>query len=80
MSTAKVAISIDNQLLKEVDLLVKEKIYPNRSNVIQEAVKEKLAKITKARLERECSKLDTDFEQAMAEEGFSQEIESWPNY
>jgi len=80
MSTAKVAISIDDQLLKKVDLLVKEKVYPNRSNAIQEAVKEKLMRIDKTRLANECSKLDVNFEQSMAEEGFSQEIETWPEY
>jgi metal-responsive CopG/Arc/MetJ family transcriptional regulator len=80
MSTAKVAISIDDQLLKKVDLLVREKVYPNRSNVIQEAVKEKLMRIDKIRLANECAKLDVNFEQSMAEEGFSQEIDSWPEY
>ncbi len=80
MSTAKVAITIDNQLLKKLDLLVKEKVYPNRSNIIQEAVKEKLVRIDKSRLAKECAKLDPLFEQSMAEEGFSKELESWPEY
>ena len=64
MLTAKVAISIDDQLLKEVDLLVKEKIIRMNNN----------------RLARECAKLDVDFEQSLAEEGFNQEIESWSEY
>ena len=80
MPTAKIAITMDDKLLKEVDLLVKEKIYPNRSKIFQEAIKEKLNKISKNRLAIECSKLDNDFEQALAEEGFSKEIESWPKY
>jgi len=80
MSTAKVAISIDDQLLKKVDLLVKEKIFPNRSNIIQEAVKEKIIKIEKSRLTNECAKLDVDFERSMADEGISQEADSWPKY
>lgn len=80
MPTAKVAISIDDQLLKKVDLLVREKEYPNRSNIIQEAVKEKLIRIEKSRLAKECAKLDIDFERSLAEEGFSQEIDTWPEY
>jgi len=80
MSTEKVTISIDDQLLKKVDLLVREKVYPNRSNIIQEAVKEKLMRIDKSRLANECAKLDVDFERSIAEEGFSQEIDSWPEY
>jgi metal-responsive CopG/Arc/MetJ family transcriptional regulator len=80
MPTAKIAISLDNSLLKEVDSLVKKKIYANRSNVIQEAVREKLLKINKSRLAKECAKLDVDFEQSLAEEGFSQELKTWPEY
>jgi metal-responsive CopG/Arc/MetJ family transcriptional regulator len=80
MSTAKVAITIDDQLLRKLDLLVKEKAYPNRSNIIQEAVKEKLIRINKSRLAEECAKLDPQLEQSMAEEGLSKELESWPEY
>ncbi|MFW6374385.1 MAG: CopG family transcriptional regulator, partial [Thermodesulfobacteriota bacterium] len=34
----------------------------------------------KSRLARECAKLDSDFEQSLAEEGFSSELEEWPEY
>ena len=80
MSTAKVAITIDDQLLEKLDLLVREKTYPNRSNLIQEAVREKLYRIGKSRLAKECAKLDPEYEQAMAEEGLSKELDSWPEY
>ena len=80
MSTAKIAISIDNHLLQELDLLVREKKYPTRSNIIQEAVREKLSKMQQNRLASECDKLNVDFEQSMAEEGFNMEIDSWPEY
>lgn len=80
MSTAKIAISIDSQLLQELDLLVKEKKYPTRSNIIQEAVKEKLSQMQQNRLSTECDKLDIAFEQSLADEGLNQEIDSWPKY
>ena len=32
------------------------------------------------RLAKECAKLDPEYEQKMAEEGFSSEIEKWPEY
>ena len=80
MATAKIAITIDEKLVKRVDLLVKKKLYPNRSRVIQEAVQEKINRIDKSRLAKECAKLNPHFEQSMAEEGFSKEIESWPEY
>ncbi|MFQ5604880.1 MAG: ribbon-helix-helix protein, CopG family [bacterium] len=80
MSTAKVAMTIDSQLLKKLDLLVKEKVYPNRSNIIQEAVREKLIRIDKSRLAKECAKFDPELEQSMAEEGLSHDLELWPQY
>ncbi len=80
MALAKIAITIEQDLVKKLDLLVKEKTFPNRSNIIQEAVKEKLDKMDRNRLAKECAKLDPAFEQSLAEEGFSKEIDSWPEY
>ncbi|NIM14579.1 MAG: ribbon-helix-helix protein, CopG family [Candidatus Aminicenantes bacterium] len=80
MSTAKIAISIDHSLLERIDYLVRKKIFPNRSKVIQEAVKEKIEKLDKRRLAVECAKLDPEFEQALADEGLKGDIESWPKY
>jgi metal-responsive CopG/Arc/MetJ family transcriptional regulator len=80
MATAKIAISIEKDVLNRLDLLVKSHIFPNRSKAIQEAVKEKLNKIEDNRLEVECSKLNPEFEQALADEGISSEVEEWPEY
>ena len=80
MSTAKIAITLEENLLRDLDLLVKERVFPNRSNLIQEAVKEKLFKINNIRLATECSKLDPSYEQALAEEGMDEELELWPEY
>ena len=80
MSTAKVAITLDENLLKRLDRLVKNRLFKNRSRAIQEAVSEKLARLERNRLARECAKLDRKFEQAMAEEGLSVEVGEWPEY
>jgi Arc/MetJ-type ribon-helix-helix transcriptional regulator len=80
MAASKIAITIDDNLLKRLDMLVKSNCFPNRSKAIQEAVTEKLMRIEKSRLARECDKLDPEFEQSMAEEGFSTELEEWPEY
>lgn len=80
MSTAKIAITIKEELLDKLDRMVNSKVFPNRSKAIQEAVEEKLSRINRSRLARECAKLDPGFEKALAEEGFSQEIEEWPKY
>jgi metal-responsive CopG/Arc/MetJ family transcriptional regulator len=80
MAASKIAITIDDNLLKKLDLMVKSKIYPNRSKAIQEAVLDKIERLERTRLERECAKLDPKFEQNMAEEGFSMEIDEWLEY
>ena len=80
MAASKIAITMDDKLLKRLDSLVKTRAFPNRSRAIQEAVKEKLARIDKTRLARECSKLDPKYEQTLAEEGFAMELEEWPEY
>ena len=80
MSTAKVAITLDENLLKRLDRLVENRLFENRSRAIQEAVSEKLARLERSRLSRECAKLDRKFEQNMAEEGLSVEVGEWPEY
>ncbi len=81
MLTSKIAITIDTRILKRLDFLVKTDIFPNRSRLIREAIIEKLARIEKENhFLKECSKLDPEFEQAMAEEGFASELAEWPEY
>ncbi len=80
MSKTKIAITLDNIILSHLDRLVKEYIYPNRSRAIQEAVEEKLVRIERNRLARECAKLDPALEKALAEEGLSEELSEWPEY
>jgi len=80
MGMAKVAVTLDEELLARVDRLVKERVFPNRSRVIQEAVAEKLGRLEQGRLGRECAKLDPAYEQALADEGLAAEGDGWPEY
>jgi len=80
MPQAKIAITIDENLLTRLDRLVSEKKYPNRSRAMQEALSEKLDRIESNRLERECARLDLDEEKRLAEEAFVAEDDRWPEY
>lgn len=80
MSKTKIAITLDEDFIVEIDNLIKNHRFMNRSQAIQEAVKEKLQKITKSRLAQECAKLNPSFEQAMADEGLSEDLSEWPEY
>lgn len=80
MAATKIAITLDEKTLSRLDQLVKSRVFLNRSKAIQEAVEDKLKRLERSSLARECAKLDRFFEQAMAEEGLSGELEEWPEY
>jgi len=79
MSSAKIAISLDPEALKQVDQLVDGGVFPSRSKLIQDAVAEKLQRLRRTRLAKECAKLQPPAERAAAEERFQGEVE-WPEY
>ncbi len=80
MGRTKIAITLDEVTLGEVDRLVSEHRFPSRSQAIQEAVDEKLIRLSRSRLAQECAKLDPDYERALAEEGMGGELAEWPEY
>jgi len=80
MAAAKVAISLDEDVLARLDRLVKQEAFPSRSKAIEEAVREKLERLDRSRLARECAKLDPAFEKALADEGSSRDLSEWPEY
>ena len=80
MTTTKVAITLDEELLERIDRLVADRKFPSRSRAIQLAVKAQIDRLDRRRLARECAKLDSRYEQQLAEEGASYDLESWPEY
>lgn len=80
MSAAKVAISIDEQLLRSLDRLVRSRAFKSRSEAIQKAVQEKLGRLEKSRLARECAKLSKSEERRWADLGLRADAKEWPEY
>lgn len=80
MSKAKVAITLEENLLQRLDALVAAKSFASRSGAIEEAVEEKLRRLESSRLAKECAKLDQDFEQQLADEGLAGDLDEWPEY
>ncbi len=80
MATAKIAITLEQETLNRIDHLIRREVFPNRSKAIQQAVQEKLDRLNRSRLARECAKLEPKLEKAMAEEGMSAELNQWPEY
>ena len=80
MSTAKIAISLDKEILHSIDQMVEKKLYSNRSRAISDALREKIERLSHGRLAKECAKLNVKSEQALADEGLSSELKNWPKY
>lgn len=80
MRSVKIAITIEEELLKRLDNLVEENKFPNRSQAVQAAIRDKLRSMKRRRFVAECAKLDPVFEKALADEGLTKDIEQWPEY
>ena len=80
MAKTKIAITLDEKFIEQVDRMISEHIFQNRSQAIQKAVEEKLQRIKHNRLAKECAKLDPAFEKTMAEEGLTEDLSEWPEY
>ena len=50
MSSAKIAITIDQNLLARLDRLVVERQFPSRSRALQDALRDKLVKFSVTRI------------------------------
>jgi len=74
MGKAKIAITLDAEFIGELDRLVEENYFQNRSQAISDAVREKLTRMKRIRLSVECAKLDPKFEKAIAEEGLAKDV------
>jgi metal-responsive CopG/Arc/MetJ family transcriptional regulator len=80
MPKTKVAVTLDAKLVERLDRLVRQAQFPNRSQAIENALQEKLARLDRTRLARECAQLDPHQERALAEEGMGSELAAWPAY
>ena len=73
MPTKSINITIDQEILAKLDSIVANKSYPNRSRIIEEAIKEKLQALDE-QIIGEQAKLLTQNE---AEEWLEGELELW---
>ena len=79
MPKTTVAITLDAALLDRVGALVARREFPSRSQAIEIALAEKLARARRTRLVRACAKLDPKAEKALAEAGLAGSSDSWPS-
>ncbi|MBI2836435.1 MAG: ribbon-helix-helix protein, CopG family [Chloroflexi bacterium] len=80
MGKEKIAITLDEKYIGELDRLVDKRVFRSRSQAIQEAVSEKLLRLKRTRLAEECVKLEPRVERELAEEGLAEDMKEWPEY
>ena len=80
MPKTKVALTLERDLIEQVDALVDQKRFRNRSQAIEAALADKLHRLARTRLAREAAKLNPREEKRLAEEGLIDPLEAWPEY
>jgi Arc/MetJ-type ribon-helix-helix transcriptional regulator len=80
MPKTRVALTLDAELLEQVDDLVAKQRFRNRSQAVEAALADKLRRLARTRLARESAKLNPDDEKRLADEGLTDALESWPEY
>lgn len=80
MAKARINVTLDKKILIEIERLVGQRKFVSRNRAIEEAVLEKLNRMSHDRLAQECAKLDPSLEKTIAEEGMAQEHKQFPEY
>ena len=80
MAAFKFVISVDRVLMERLDDFVQRGYFLNRSTAFQTAFKDKIDRIERKRLTKECAKLDPKFEREQAEDVTMEEFKSWPEF
>jgi len=80
MGKEKIAITLDERFIGELDKLVDKHVFQSRSQAIQEAVSEKLMRMKRTRLAEESAKLEPASERAISDEGLTEDAKQWPEY
>jgi Arc/MetJ-type ribon-helix-helix transcriptional regulator len=74
----KIAVTLDQRTVADLDRWVKEGKYPNRSRALQSAVSLLSEREKRTRLARELAKIDPREEKQLAKEGLGDR--AWPDY
>ena len=74
----KIAVSLDDKTVRELDRWVAEGRFPNRSRALQRAADLLRKREKRERLARELAKIDPEEERALADEALG--AAPWPEY
>jgi len=74
----KIAVTLEQKSVADLDRWVREGRYPNRSRALQSAVNLLSEREKRSRLAREMAKIDPKEEKELAEQGLGDH--TWPGY
>lgn len=80
MPKTKVALTLDADLVDQVDELVERRRFRNRSQAVEAALADKLTRLARTRLAIESAKLNPRDEKRLADEGLAEDLAIWPEY
>jgi Arc/MetJ-type ribon-helix-helix transcriptional regulator len=80
MPKTKVALTLDSDLVEQVDDLVARQRFRNRSQAVEAALSDKLRRLARTRLAREAARLNPVEEKRVADEGMADALDAWPEY
>lgn len=80
MPKKKVALTLETELIDQVDELVERRRFRNRSQAIEAALADKLQRLARTRLARESARLNAREEKRLADEGLATDLAEWPEY
>lgn len=78
MMVQKIAVTLEQSTVADLDRLVREGKYPNRSRALQSAVNLLREREKRTRLARELARIDPTEEKQLAEHGVGDG--TWPEY
>ena len=80
MGTTQILVSLDDETVAQLGALVKNGGYTSLDSVVAESIAMRLALGRSKSLAEQCALLDPENEKALAEEGMSEALRSWPEY
>ena len=80
MPKTKVALTLEADLIEQVDELVGRRRFRSRSQAVEAALADQLRRLARTRLATESAKLNPREEKSLADEGLAKDLTAWPEY
>lgn len=80
VAKTKVALTLNADLVVQLDELVERRRFRSRSQAVEAALADKMRRLARTRLATESGKLNAREEKRLADEGLADDLLAWPEY